>query len=124
MISLNWVSDYVDIKDEDIDSLTDKITKFGVNIESVKKNNINNLVIGEIKEVENHPDSNHLHVCKVDIGSKVIQIVCGAPNVKVGLKVIVAKEGAILPGNFEIGDNYLLNKYDLIVRRKLNLYSF
>ena len=49
-----------------------------------------------------HPDSDHLHICMVDTGSETLQIVCGAPNVREGLKVIVALPGAILPGNFEI----------------------
>ena len=102
MISLNWVSDYVDIKDQSISELTDKITKFGVNIEQVISNNIDNLVIGQIKEVTKHPDSDHLNVCQVDIGDTITQIVCGASNVRKGLKVIVAKPGAVLPGNFEI----------------------
>ena len=102
MINLNWAGEYVDIKDENIAELTDKITKFGVNIERVIKNNINNLVVGEIKEVEKHPDSDHLNICQVDIGTKVTQIVCGASNVRVGLKVIVALPGAVLPGEFEI----------------------
>ena len=102
MISLNWVGEYVDIKDEDIYELTDKITKFGVNIEQVISNKIDNLVIGEILKVEKHTDSDHLNVCEVNIGSKTTQIVCGASNVRTGLKVIVAKPGAVLPGNFEI----------------------
>lgn len=102
MISLNWVGEYVDIKNEDINELTDKITKFGVNIEQVISNKIDNLVIGEILKVEKHPDSDHLNVCEVNIGSKTTQIVCGASNVRTGLKVIVAKPGAVLPGNFEI----------------------
>ena len=102
MISLNWVGDYVDIANEDISELTDKITKFGVNIEKVISNNIDNLVIGLIKKVEKHPDSDHLNVCEVDLGSEVVQIVCGASNVRENLKVIVATPGAILPGNFEI----------------------
>ena len=102
MISLNWVGDYVDIKDEKIDELTDKITKFGVNIEAVISNKIDNLVVGEIKKVEAHPDSDHLNICQVDIGNEITQIVCGASNVKEGLKVIVAKPGAVLPGDFEI----------------------
>ena len=54
-------------------------------------------IVGEVLECTNHPDSDHLHVCKVDVGSEVLQIVCGAPNVRVGLKVIVAKVGAVLP---------------------------
>ena len=102
MISLNWVGDYIDIKDQDVNELATKITKAGINIEAVITHHIDNLVIGEIKKVEEHPDSDHLHVCQVDIGKEKLQIVCGAPNVKEGLKVIVAKIGAILPGDFEI----------------------
>lgn len=102
MISLNWVGDYIDIKDQDVHELATKITKAGINIEAVVTHHIDNLVIGQIKKVEKHPDSDHLHVCMVDIGSSELQIVCGAPNVREGLKVIVAKVGAVLPGDFEI----------------------
>ena len=102
MISLNWVSDYIDIKDEDVYSLANKITKAGINVEKVITHHIDNLVIGKVIECTMHPDSDHLHVCKVDVGSEVLQIVCGAPNVREGLKVIVAKVGSIPPGNFEI----------------------
>ncbi len=102
MISLEWVSDYIDISDQDLKDLARKITESGINVEKVISNHIDNLVIGEVIECINHPDSDHLHVCQVNIGSKVTQIVCGAPNVRTGLKVIVALPGAILPGNFEI----------------------
>ena len=102
MISLNWVGDYIDIKDQDVNELAQKITRAGINIEGVVTHHMDNLVIGEIKKVEEHPDSDHLHVCRVNIGDEELQIVCGAPNVREGLKVIVAKVGAILPGDFEI----------------------
>ena len=102
MISLNWVKDYVDITNEDPFELAVKITKAGVNVEKVIKNRIENLVIGEVVECTDHPDSDHLHICKVDIGSKITQIVCGAKNVRKGIKVIVALPGCILPGNNEI----------------------
>ena len=102
MISLNWVSDYVDIKNEDLKELAVKITKAGVNVEKVITKRIDHLVIGEVTSCEMHPDSDHLHVCKVNIGKEEIQIVCGAPNVRKGIKVIVALPGAILPGDFEI----------------------
>ena len=102
MISMNWVKDYVDLEGEDLKELAVKITKAGVNIENVITNHIDHLVIGEIVDVKNHPDSDHLHVCQVNCGTDTRQIVCGAPNVRVGLKVIVALPGAILPGNFEI----------------------
>ena len=102
MISLNWIKDYVDISDQDLKELAVKITKAGVNVEKVITNHIDNLVIGEVLECNPHPDSDHLHICMVNMGSEVKQIVCGAPNVRKGLKVIVALPGAILPRDFEI----------------------
>ncbi len=102
MISLNWVSDYIDIKDQNPNELASIITKAGINVEKVITHHLDNLVIGKIIECSMHPDSDHLHVCKVDVGNEVLQIVCGASNVREGIKVIVAKVGAILPGNFEI----------------------
>ena len=102
MISLEWLNDYVDISDIDSKELAEKITKAGVNVEKIITNHINNLKIGQVVECINHPNSDHLHICKVDVGGEVLQIVCGAPNVRAGIKVIVALEGAILPGNFEI----------------------
>ena len=102
MINLSWVKDYIDISDEDLNELAVKITKAGINIEGVYDHHIKNLVIGKIVECINHPNSDHLHICKVDVGSETTQIVCGAPNARVGIKVIVALPGAILPGDFEI----------------------
>ena len=102
MISLNWVKDYVDLEGEDLKELATKVTKAGVNIEKVVTNHIDNLVVGEVIECKSHEDSDHLHVCKVNIGEEIIQIVCGAPNVRENIKVIVALPGAVLPGDFEI----------------------
>lgn len=103
MISLEWVSDYIDISDQDLKELAVKITQSGINVEKVITNHIDNLVIGKVISCVDHPDSDHLHVCMVDVGkSEAIQIVCGAPNVREGLKVIVSLPGAVLPGNFEI----------------------
>ena len=102
MISLNWVSDYIDIKDQNPKQLATKITKAGINVENVITHHIDNLVIGSVIECTPHPDSDHLNVCKVDVGEETLQIVCGASNVREGIKVIVAKVGAILPGDFEI----------------------
>lgn len=110
MISLEWVKDYIDINDQDLKELAVKITKAGINVEKVITNHIDNLVIGEVVDCIDHPDSDHLHVCQVNIGSVVTQIVCGAPNVRKGLKVIVALPGAILPGNFEIKKSKIRNQ--------------
>ena len=102
MISLNWVKDYIDLSDMDLKELAVKVTKAGINVEKVITNQIDHLTIGEVLECVDHPDSDHLHVCQVNIGDKVTQIVCGAPNVRKGLKVVVALPGAVLPGDFEI----------------------
>ncbi len=109
MISLDWVKDYIDISDQDPQELAVKITKAGINVEKVITNHINNLVIGEVIDCYDHPDSDHLHVCKVDVGDRVLQIVCGASNVRKGIKVIVSLPGAILPGNFEIKKSKIRN---------------
>lgn len=100
ILSTNFLKDYVDI-DEDIDiiKLAEDMTNVGNEYDSANKLiNATNLVIGKVEECEIHPDSDHLHVCKVNIGSETLQIVCGAPNVRKDLKVIVALNGAILPG--------------------------
>ena len=103
MISLEWVKDYIDISDQDLEQLAVKITEAGINVEKVITNHIDHLVIGKVVTCVDHPDSDHLHLCQVDIGKEELQqIVCGAPNVRAGLKVIVALPGAVLPGNFEI----------------------
>lgn len=105
ILSTNFLKDYLDLSDvkldtaDDVQVLADKMTLLGNEYDSCGKLiNATNLVIGEVKECEMHPDSDHLHVCKVDIGGgKISQIVCGAPNVRKGLKVIVALPGAKLP---------------------------
>lgn len=102
MISMNWVKDYVDLDGMDLKDLAVEITKGGLNIEGVIDHHIDNLVVGEVLECVDHPDSDHLHVCKVNDGTTVRQIVCGASNVREGIKVIVALPGCILPGDFQI----------------------
>ena len=101
-ISLNWLQDYVDIKGEDPVQMADAITKAGVNVEGILRHQIPNLVVGYVQSRKDHPNSDHLNVCMVDLGDEVVQIVCGAKNVDAGQKVIVSKVGAVLPGDFEI----------------------
>ena len=101
-LSKNFVKDYIDI-DVDIKNIAEDMTRVGNEYDSAEKLiNATNLVVGEVLECVDHPDSDHLHVCKVNIGNEVLQIVCGAPNVRKGLKVIVALDGAVLPGDFKI----------------------
>lgn len=96
-LSTNFLKDYIDI-DVDVKQLAEDMTRVGNEYDSA--NNLINatkLVIGQITECEPHPDSDHLHLCKVNIGTEVLDIVCGAPNARTGLKVIVALDGAVLP---------------------------
>ena len=103
-LSTNFLKDYVNIDDNiDVKTLAEDMTRVGNEYDSAEKLvNASKLIIGEVIECEEHPDSEHLHVCKVNIGTDVLNIVCGAPNVRKGLKVIVAQVGAELPGDFKI----------------------
>ena len=102
-LSKNFVNDYIDVKDIDIETLAEDMTRVGNEYDSAEKLiNATNLIIGEVVECKEHPDSDHLHVCKVNVGNEVLDIVCGAPNVRKGLKVIVALPGAELPGGIKI----------------------
>lgn len=74
-----------------------------IEVESfVPMNEATNLVIGKVLTCEDHPNSDHLHVTTVDLGDRVEQIVCGAPNVGKDQYVVVAQVGSVLPGNFQI----------------------
>jgi phenylalanyl-tRNA synthetase beta chain len=96
-LSINFLKDYVDV-DVDVKTLAEDMTRVGNEYDSAEKLiNATNLTIGKIIECKEHPDSDHLHLCKVDIGTEVLDIVCGAPNAREGIKVIVAKVGAELP---------------------------
>ncbi|MBR3134574.1 MAG: phenylalanine--tRNA ligase subunit beta [Clostridia bacterium] len=100
LLSINFLRDYLDIdKDIDIIDFSEKMTKLGNEYDSAERFiNVDGLLIGKVEKCESHPDSDHLHVCKVDLGNKKVQIVCGAPNVREGIKVIVAPDGTKLPG--------------------------
>lgn len=104
ILSRNFVKDYIDLDDNlDIKKIAEDMTRVGNEYDLAQKFiNATNLVIGQIKTCEKHPDSDHLHVCMVDIGKEVLQIVCGAPNAREGIKVIVALNGAKLPNDITI----------------------
>ncbi len=98
LISLKELNKYVDLTGIKATDIAEKLTRAGIEVDEIKQmSKATNLVIGEVIYCEKHPDSDHLHITKVDIGSEVLDIVCGAPNVRKGLKVIVAKAGAVLP---------------------------
>ena len=98
LLSRKFVSDYIDLPDLTIEKIANDMTNVGNEYDFAGKLiNCTNLTVGHVLECDNHPDSDHLHVCKVDIGDSIINVVCGAPNVRKDLKVIVALPGAKLP---------------------------
>lgn len=100
LLSKKFVSDYIDLDENlSINDIAEAMTSVGNEYDYAGKLiNCTNLITGEVVECVDHPDSDHLHVCKVNIGSEVLNIVCGAPNVRAGIKVVVALPGAVLPG--------------------------
>ena len=104
-ISANWLKDYVEhnIDTSNANEIAHKLAILGFEPESVEylSNNFENFVVGKVTECEKHPDADRLTVCKVDVGTDELQIVCGAPNVTTGQTVPVALVGAKFP-NFKI----------------------
>ena len=99
-ISLNWLKSYIhfDLSNEELHNL---LTDIGLEVESIEpyesvKGGLKGLVVGHVLEKEKHADADKLSVCKVDVGNEVLQIVCGAPNVAAGQKVVVALVGTKL----------------------------
>ncbi len=99
-ISMNWISDFVDLDGLDKMKLINKFSLSTAEVENdiyIKGQDISGIVAAEIKEVAPHPDSKKLHLLKVDAGEdELIDVVCAAPNVRVGMKTAFAKVGAQL----------------------------
>ncbi|MDO4690084.1 MAG: phenylalanine--tRNA ligase subunit beta [Fusobacterium sp.] len=107
LISLNWLKQYIDIK-ENVEELAFALTMIGQEVEAIETQgkHLDNVVIGQIIEFEKHPSADKLSLLKVNIGEEEpLQIICGATNHKLNDKVVVAKIGAILPGEFKIRKN-------------------
>ncbi len=97
-VSVSWLKDLVEFKN-DIDELAEKLSMTGFEVESLEdlSEQAKNVVIGFVDEIKPHPNADKLKVCSVDVGlPKKLSIVCGAPNVKAGYHVLVAKVGAYL----------------------------
>lgn len=105
LVSLNWLKQYVNIEDLSPEELAEKITRSGIEVDSVidRSQGMSKVVVGHVLSKEKHPDADKLSICQVEVGEgDVRQIICGAPNVAAGQNVIVALHGARLPGGFKI----------------------
>ncbi|MFY7930409.1 MAG: YtpR family tRNA-binding protein, partial [Oligoflexus sp.] len=107
-VSLRWLQDYIDLKDMSVLELSATLTQLGLEVEGVETIQplTGPVVVGQIKKAVQHPNADKLRLCDVDVGeSEPLQIVCGAPNARDGLKVVVARVGSILPRDFKIKDS-------------------
>lgn len=105
LVSYKWLNKYLDLSAVTPKELADKMSVTGIEVEgiTVPEEGLKKIVVGEVKECVPHPDSDHLSICQVDIGEEELsQIVCGAPNVKAGIKVIVALPNSRIAGNVKI----------------------
>lgn len=100
IISTNWLKEYVDFADHDVTSLIKRFTLSTAEVEEIfyKGSEVSGVIVAQIKTVEPHPNSKKLHLLTVDTGSKICNVVCGAPNVEVGQRVAFAPEGASVVG--------------------------
>ena len=106
-LPLSWLNDFVKVDDIAPKDLAEKLTRAGLQVEAVETVGAEPLddhfVVVEVLECEAHPDSDHLHVCKVTDGKETIQVVCGASNMRKGIKTAFSKIGAVIPnGGFKI----------------------
>jgi phenylalanyl-tRNA synthetase beta chain len=109
-VSLNWLSDHLDLSDHDAEALDRLLTFAGVEVEGVEQRGISDahVVVARVESAVQHPDADRLKVCMVDAGEGSLrQIVCGAQNYQVGDKVPCALPGAVLPGDFTIKEGKL-----------------
>ena len=108
-LPLSWLNEFVKVDDIDPKDLAEKLTRAGLQVEAIETVGGNPLseliVVAEVLACEAHPNSDHLHVCKVTDGQETFQVVCGAPNMRQGIKTAFAKIGAPIPGFLDKNGN-------------------
>ena len=106
-ISYNWLKDYIEC-DLTPGQVADALTSIGLEVDSVETveeipGGLEGVIVAEVVECTDHPDSDHLHITKVNTGApELLQVVCGAPNVAAGQKVLLATVGTVLGEDFKI----------------------
>ncbi len=97
--SVDWLKQHLDTS-ASLDDIVDTMVRVGLEVESARDpaKDLEGFVVGEILEAHTHPDADKLQVCKVNTGSDVLEVVCGAPNARAGLRGVFAPVGAYVPG--------------------------
>jgi len=103
IVTRSWLNEWIDLDGISTDDLVKTFNSIGLEVDSLESYEVpKKIVFGRVLECEKHPDADKLNVCKVDIGTSIRQIVCGASNVRAGLDVVVATIGAVMPGGLTI----------------------
>ncbi len=103
IITRSWLNEWIDLEGISTEDLTKTFNAIGLEVDRIKSYEMpKKVIVGKVLECEKHPDADKLNVCKVDIGTSVRQIVCGASNVREGLDVVVASIGAVMPSGMVI----------------------
>lgn len=102
-VSLNWLKNYIDISNYSPLDLKNILTNSGLEVEAIEEigKSLEGFVVGEVVSKEKHPNADKLSVCKVNDGKEIHQVICGAPNVEAGQKIIFAPLGVVIPGTGE-----------------------
>lgn len=98
-ISLNWIQNFINLDGISTDQIVAKLTMSGLEVEEIidQRRMYENFIVGEVIEKTKHPNADKLSLCKVNTGSLNLDVVCGAPNVEQGQKIVLATEGAVVP---------------------------
>jgi phenylalanyl-tRNA synthetase beta chain len=98
IVTRSWLNEWIDLSGITTDDLAKTFNSIGLEVDRIHSYEIpKKIIVGKVLECEKHPDADKLNVCKVDIGTSIRQIVCGASNVREGLDVVVATIGAVMP---------------------------
>ena len=105
IVSKQWLNEFIDLSSESSKSISEALNTIGLEVDSIRDISIaKGVVVGRVKECKKHPDATKLNICKVDIGTEILQIVCGASNVTKNQYVAVATVGTMLGEDFLIKD--------------------
>jgi phenylalanyl-tRNA synthetase beta chain len=103
IVTKSWLNEWIDIDEVSTEDLCKTFNAIGLEVDRVESYDIpNKIIFGRVLECERHPDADKLSVCKVDIGTSIRQIVCGASNVRAGIDVVVATVGCTMPNGMAI----------------------
>jgi len=111
-VTLNWLNDYVDLTGLSAEKIAEALTMAGLEVEAVQPigQELAALIVAEIREVEKHPEADRLSLCKVSTGREILEVVCGAPNVRPGVLIPLALPGTVLPGGMEVKKAVIRNR--------------